>query len=317
MNGSIVAAAAIAATTLLMATSGVAARSFSPSCAVPPPGNFAGAPPAFEQPLGGSELVIPTVAGHACVLRRGDGTMFARATYERGWLVSVEYFNDRGAIHMAIHMDHAEPSRAARRATQSARPLSPRRTAASCGGDARNPEAYTWDRTINWYLNYGSIPSSDLNPDLTETNLRNAHIEWETNDDWCGIVDASSVNFTYQGRTTASVGRNGLNTVGWGRIEDIGCSSSFIACELTWYNDALGVPDESDVRMDTDFLWENGNSEPNDFDVWHVYAHELGHTIQFGHVADTTNVMYNEMGREDVSNHMLGRGDAEANNAKY
>jgi hypothetical protein len=283
-------------------------------CSVPLSRDFAGAPPAFVKPVGGSEEVESTPLGYACTLRRPDGSLFGRALFEEGRVARVEYYRQTNRVFFAQDIDYATSVGKApdgpRRATRRLHPL------ASCGGDARNPYAYTWIFTIEWYLNYASLPGY-INKDLTETNLRNAHIEWEQNQNWCGIADSTTLNFTYKGRTTLSVGRNGVNTVGWGRCEDFGYDSSILGCTLNWYNDAYGWPDESDVRMDEDHLWQNGTSASGRWDVWHVYAHELGHTAQFGHVSDPSNVMYNQMGYQQTSNRLLGRGDANENNAKY
>lgn len=168
------------------------------------------------------------------------------------------------------------------------------------------------------YLNYGSLPSY-IDKDYTEENVRQAHAEWETNSNWCGIGDASTVDFNYAGRTTRSVGVDGYNVVEYGESTVLGCSSASIACHNWWYSVGTGRVNESDIRLDDDVTWTNRpDLYPSRFDVWHVMAHEVGHRSLFGHTdPDTSQVMYSQMARGQSFNRWLSLGDATGNNAKW
>jgi hypothetical protein len=149
--------------------------------------------------------------------------------------------------------------------------------------------------------------------------MRSAHAEWETNDNNCLIPDNSAMNFTYKGTTNLGVGQNGVNTVGFGPFPVWDCSSGNAGCSKEWTR--FGDPDhyaEADIRLNSGFRWQNGTSGgSNEWDVWHVMAHEVGHNIGFDHVSDTNQVMWPNFGPDSISNRQLGEGDARENNAKY
>ncbi len=55
-----------------------------------------------------------------------------------------------------------------------------------------------------------------------------------------------------------------------------------------------------------------------EYDVQHVFAHETGGAIGFNdNASDPSVVMYIAVNTNDTSNRKLGRGDANADNAKY
>jgi Matrixin len=292
-----------------------AGRSSSLPCNLPTLQNLPGAP-TVSLPEIASSTREATLTGEACELRRADGSLLARVLSEFGRRHRAEFYNDHGRILFHVNEDYSTPPGTFFGSKSRARPRAA--AGAWCGNDVRAPEAYEWRFAINWYLNWNSIPA-DVDHALTEQAVRNAGTEWEINDSHCTWVgDSSSIDYAYQGHTTASVGRNGINSVGWGRVEDFGYGSSILGIELTWYNDSMGWPDESDIRMDSDHLWQNGNTRPDRWDVHHVAAHERGHTSQFAHVSDSSNVMEHYLGPvTNWSNRKLGLGDANANNAKY
>ena len=165
---------------------------------------------------------------------------------------------------------------------------------------------------MNWYWNQGSTPGY---LDLTKTlaALRGSRVEWESNVNWCFIPDFSSMNFTYQVTTTATYGHNGINTVGWGDIAAAGCPG---AAGCTRVESSGGTITEADTRLDSSGTWSNVGAG-NAADVQSVMAHESGHAIGFGHVSDSSEVMYTPIFLGDTSNRELGRGDADEDNSKY
>ena len=291
--------------------------------ASPGPTAFPGAPPPFVTPAGGHSVVHANVFGGSdTTLYKADGTVFAiQSTNGRGLPLRTEFHlaNNQGVV--------AYPTYPASRGTgartvQSRRARPRRRLQSSCGNDARNPTAQFWNTTIQWYWVSGSTPSY-LDSTNTLTSLRNAHTEWITNDNWCGIADGAGEVTSYQGTIGSTFGQNGLNTVGWGSVNALNSSicppnTGLIACTIYWYNTSSNVISEEDTRFDDTqgMIWYNGSLSTR-YDVGSVMAHELGHGLGFAHVNDSTNVMYPYASRGDVSNRHLGRGDANENNAKY
>lgn len=316
-------------------------------CDVKRPGTYPGAPPAFVVPAGGSEVVEPGRVGVVRTLRRASGARFARAFCHLGRAHRLEYFDKQGRLYFASDIDYAATLRATlpeAGAGSSARPsgrtsgmhsrpsmtaapahrLRPQRSGASCGVDESAPFDFKWEHAVSWWLNYDSIPSG-INKDLTETNLRNAHAEWENNDTYCSsISDSSTLDFSYSGRqTVSSVGYDGYSGIDWGSTEAMGGDGDTVAIAQSWYSVGTNELLECNIRFDNDsWTWQNVVSgvtpDPDRFDVWHVAAHEVGHCAQFGHVnTNDSNVMYPYVSQADTAHRRLGKGDANGNNAKY
>jgi hypothetical protein len=262
--------------------------------------------PAFVAPPGGSRADAHGANGIAtATLRRSDGTLFAQQMRETSGATETTFFDPAGSPYVTVA---STPGRATPLRTFA-------RLEAYCGANSQNPLSIKWNSTMNWYWNQGSTPGY-LNLTNTLDSLRGAKIEWESSQNWCGIADASSMNFTYQGTTTVGLGQNGVNTVGWGNVQTIsGCTDpNTIACSVWWYSG--GTITESDTRYDTGVTWVNGAASGK-YDVQSVGAHETGHNIGFGHVSDSSNVMFCCIDQNDTSNRKLGRGDANENNNKY
>jgi hypothetical protein len=276
-------------------------------------GSPPGAPPPFVTPPGGSKAASPNAFGGVdTTLRRADGSLFEReSTDAAGRVLSQEYYAQDGS---GSRLTGSYASGGSASGTRMLARAAPRRLQASCGNDARNPSAQKWNSTMNWYWNQGSTPGY-LNLDNTLTSLRGARIAWESNQNWCGIADASTMNFTYQGTTTLSYGQNGVSTVGFGDVGNTGCGAGVLACTLRIWNGS-NVITEADTRLSTAVTWHNGG-QSGTFDVQSVQTHESGHAIGFDHVNDSTNVMYPYINSNDTSDRLLGRGDANENNAKY
>ncbi len=103
---------------------------------------------------------------------------------------------------------------------------------------------------------------------------------------------------------------DGANVAGWGNITAL-CGSSAVACSQTWLVGTSIV--ETDQEFSTGYSWCNGSCTN---DVQSIAAHETGHGIGFGHVNDSTNVMYPTV-QSGTSNRQLGKGDALEADAKY
>lgn len=289
------------------ASAGQRLASSSRSPALATAADYPVAPPPFVLPGSGRAVHAPNAFGGTTVsLYRADGSLFARRVLDaKGRILETAYhFPDGTGIAVsATYLGRRE-----------ARPRGPAGPLASCGTDSQNFTGHFWTQTMNWYWNQGSTPGN-LDLTLTLSALRGARIEWESNVNWCGIADGSTMNFTYQGTTTASYGDNGINTVGWGNIAQTGCPAGSAACTRTEWDGSNHIT-EADTRMDASGNWAN-NGAANYADVQSVMAHETGHAIGFDHVTTSSNVMYPTIFLGDTSNRELGRGDANEDNAHY
>jgi hypothetical protein len=288
---------------------------------------FPGAPPVFRAPPGGSAAVAanPRSAGNVYTLRRANGTLYAEAQVDpSGRTVVATWFDDQGEVDIVTTQvfPDAISSQSSYRTgesltsvSQSHTPSRSSRPLASCGEAYwyGNPYQLNPSVTFSWRFNAGSTPSY-MNVDTTETYLRNAHIEWYNNQNWCGIPDQSVFAMAYGGRTTVTYGNNGINTVGFGNMGATGCASDVLGC--TWVDVSAGIVTESDTRLNQNSPWINGQASGK-YDTWSVMAHELGHTLGFDHVDSPSNVMNPTIPSNNISNQKLGKGDANGNNTKY
>jgi Matrixin len=272
---------------------------------------FPGFPPAFVAPPGGTTRVQQTSFGTTTTLLRSDGSVYATEDADQQGRPLLSVFDLGNGQSTGIAASYGGPDAAA-----TPRALS---RASSCGNNTQNALGIKWSSTENWYFGSGSTPSY-LNVANTLTGLRAAHTEWTQNVNWCGIADNSSFNTSYQGTTTQGFGKNGINTIGFGSVAALGLSgcssSSTIAC-TEWWNSGSTIT-EADTRLDNTgrATWVNGSVSGKE-DVQSTEAHEMGHTAGFGHVSDSTNVMYPTIFTNDTSNRELGRGDANEDNNKY
>lgn len=292
--------------------------------------------PDFVVPPGGRSKVdpLPELAGSSTTLFRPNGSVYAtQVADEKGRPVETTFYNDAGLPTVVIDADYpaegAVPAAPSGTASDEGALLASVQPAADpdawlashiyCGDNEQDDGPNEWGGTMHWRINTGSIPSG-INVDNTVTNLRGARITWEDNVTWCtSIGDSSSMNFTYDGTTTASYGSNGVSTVGWGEIDSTACSSTAIACsrkDLMCVRVCVIV--EADIRFSDDHDWINGQSSCC-YDIKHVAVHETGHNIGFQHVSSTShNVMCDPCQRKnDTSGRKLGKGDANLNNSEY
>lgn len=280
--------------------------------------SFPGAPPAFKVPLEGSvEVAADATGGMRIHLRRGDGTLFATAIIDqRGRTLSGLFYDSAGEVVQVTNATRGETAAAPTRSLSGrvgARGHS--RLRAVCGANSKDPHPWRIDpaTTFFWSFNANSTPSH-MSVDTTETYLRNGHAQWYNNTNHCSIGDESVFGMAYDGRTTAGYGDNEINTVGFGDMGEIGCSGS-LGCTRTEMSN--GIVTESDTRFERSIIWVNGRAIAK-YDTWGAMAHELGHTLGFADLTDSTdNVMYEDLTANDVSNQRLGRGDANGNNDKY
>jgi len=190
--------------------------------------------------------------------------------------------------------------------------------ASNCASETWAGIGAVWLSTQVWYFVAGSTPEG-LDVDNTESSLRGAAGEWYDNENNCGVVDEASVALAYGGRIASSFGRNDLSTRGFGDVAEIGCSTVAVACTQIWPGDGNPVITEADVRFNTFATWVNGGAQYA-YDVWSVAAHETGHTIgmdeDFAGCVQC-NVMWHEASTNDMSDRLLGLGDAVANNNRY
>jgi hypothetical protein len=190
------------------------------------------------------------------------------------------------------------------------------RRSANCGA---NDQAYSnWyvASTVLWWWNQSTTPSY-LNQSSTLNSLQNAHSQWTTVSDWCGIPDLAAATQSYGGTTTRHVTNDGVYIVEFGSVDALGggCAGS-AACTITNTAPDLHVID-SDTRFDTTrTTWINGGASGK-IDIWSTMAHEFGHTLGFAHAPTSQNVMYGARRANDITDQLLGRGDANEVNTKY
>jgi predicted Zn-dependent protease len=267
--------------------------------------------PVFGIPAGGHEVDSANdFGGKTIALYRADGSLFAkRIVAAVGGVLSTDYhFVDGSGVSVYSYTTSPATTRHVARSSGAL---------ASCGNDAESWSWTFWASTMNWYWNQASTPGN-LDLTLTLSALRNARVEWESVVSWCAISDLSTMNFTYQGTTTAGYGKNGLNTVGWGDMTQTACYAqnvNTIGCTVTWSDGASHIY-EADTRLKASANWAN-NGSLNYLDVQSVMAHETGHAIGFGDVNDSTNVMWSTATVGNTSNRKLGNGDAREDNSWY
>jgi hypothetical protein len=281
-----------------------------PKRAPPPPtvpdvpdwGAFEGAPPDFAPPPGGTTQTIAAGEREVVLIRRPSGTPFARADVGERGVETVRFYDRLGRLDVIVS------------ALRAASEAPAKREQSRCGVDQRRSGGFRWRRPIGWRFVARSTPGG-VNVTRTQGALRNARVEWEMNRNHCGIPDRSSVDFRFRGRTGTGLGNNGVSTVGFGETDTIGgaCVGT-IACTITWTRGTTA--EESDTRFDHDRRWGN-LGQPGRFDVQGVAAHETGHTLGFEHVASNDNVMECCARVGDTTDRLLGRGDANENNARY
>jgi hypothetical protein len=276
----------------------------------PPTESIAGGPPAFAVPSGGSYTAAPNSFGgyHVEVFECGGGSPIAtRETDSAGRALTTEYQLGNGMTVdvSALYLNPNAPD-----------PNTPSPDApVYCGDNHANPVAAKWTSTFYYYWNQASTPSY-LSLSHTQDSIINSHTEWGANDNWCGIPDLSALTTSYVGTTSASVGYNGQNTIGFGNVDAIGCSGA-VACTLRWSSN--GVIQEADTRLHNDtsrVYWINGGASGRT-DIWSTLAHEFGHAIGFEHVPYSSEVMYPYVTTNDITMRKLGKGDANADNNKY
>jgi hypothetical protein len=277
---------------------------------VPAWGDFAGAPPDFTTPPGGTAEVTPAPGdGAEVVLHRADGTRFAQAHLDTATdrYGDVRYFDPAGRLSLVISRVDAVsgPARPAARAL-----------ATSCRNVSRDA-GWRWTALpIAWRMNTRSVPRR-LGVPRTLAAVRAGRGTWGANANRCGVPDRSRLAFAYRGTTARPVGRNGVSSVGLGETSALGgsCVGS-VACTLTWTRGARAI--ESDVRVDRNpRAGLSVAARPGRrIDLRSVILHEAGHTAGLAHVNDRGQVMFPTI-RAGTTQRLLGRGDATRNNAKY
>ena len=281
------------------------------SCVVSVPRDYPGAPPPFVPPAGGSATVQSTTYGwRECVLRRRDGSPYARAARdESGELRSLTFYRPNGLVSSAFYMDRGSYGLTDAGGGSGGGTV-------TCGSDARDPHATRWNGTMEWWIT--SLPSY-LNESAAIQAMRDARSEWVLNRNYCGYGDDSTFNTVYKGRLGTNYGQNGYSTVGFGNAAALCGGTSRIACAACWTDWLTGWYVECDARLDdANYTWStSATGQAGKADVQSILAHETGHHAGFGHVANDTNVMYPSYFLGDTTLRQLGKGDALGNNAKY
>ncbi|MDH3725056.1 MAG: matrixin family metalloprotease, partial [Thermoleophilia bacterium] len=283
---------------------------------VPEWGDFAGAPPPLE-PLPGGDIEVTDTSGgdRNVVISRPDGSRFADVTISQsGDPMDARYFDEDGQLELVIASVRAQPG--------------PRRRTPASGSVSLNVRCRSTSRAnagwvirsfpFRWRLNLRSMPAA-LRRQGGLQGLRAAHGTWNANRTHCSSIrDNSRLRFLYMGTTNRPVGRNNVNSVGFGDTARLGgvCRGS-VACTLTWLSSGNRVL-ESDARFNSRIRGGfSTRQRVGAFDLQSVMVHEIGHTVGVAHVNSASNVMYPFAKRGDITARKLGRGDALINNSKY
>jgi hypothetical protein len=190
-----------------------------------------------------------------------------------------------------------------------------------CGGGGHVWNNIPTSFPFHWKYN-GTYEPSYLDHNNTVTSLRGARTEWELSQNWCGLGDNSSANYTYDGETTLQwdwAGGNG-STVGFGNNDLIDPTCQGLCLGLTVVRHSGGYTVEADTRLQWQspggFGWSNIYAG-NHWDVQGTAAHETGHTLGFDHVSDPTLLMYPYATLGDYTGRELGYGDWYVNGLAY
>ena len=259
--------------------------------------------PGFRIPQGGSARAERLAGGAlACILRRADGTRFARAYRDNlGLVLGIAFYRKSGLLLAAQDQLVAA-------GTASNKPAQ-----VKCGASNKKSLGPKFWNSFPWRI---GKTVSGISEDKAVKAIRDAVSEWVNNKNYCGIKDQSSVPARYDGRTSAAYKHDGKNVVDWGSLSNDQSCSSALACTLTWY-DSNGKPVESDIRLNTKYAWAIG-AKSGKYDIQSTAAHEFGHVFQLDHVTGSnTLVMWPYLGQNNTSAHKLGKGDAQADNANY
>ncbi len=273
-------------------------------------GDVPGGPTEFAVPDGGDAAVRDVPDGTEVELTRDDGSRYATAEIDGGGVYrEVRYFDDRGRLELVVNRIDLQPAGEA--ATSGGGPLNGCRNAQARAG-------FRWTALpIGWRLNARSVPRR-LGASRVLTAARAARSVWGRNANRCRIPDRSRAAFAYRGTTTRGIGRNRVNTIGFGEVDALGgaCVRA-IACAFTWTQGNRAI--ESDVRIDKNHPrgYAAGGRVGRRLDLRSVLVHESGHTLGLEHVNDASNVMYPFIRAGTTTYRRLGRGDALANNALY
>ncbi|MFN8123680.1 MAG: matrixin family metalloprotease [Thermoleophilia bacterium] len=273
-------------------------------------GPVAGVPDTFAVPAGGDATVQDMADGTRVEITRGDGTTYATAELDAsGRYRGVDYYDASGDLELSIdRVDVLPPGR----------PLSAGQAGRGGCGNAQNRSGFRWTSLpIPWRLNARSVPRR-LGASRVLTVAKAARNVWVRNINRCGVPDASAVRFTYRGTTTRGIGKNGVNSIGFGETDELGgaCVGS-VACTFTWSQGNRSV--ESDIRVDKNHPrgYAAGGRPGRRIDLQSVLVHETGHTLGLEHVSDPGNVMFPFVRAGNTTYRRLGRGDALASNALY
>jgi hypothetical protein len=284
--------------------------------AVPDWGDFAGAPPPLLPEPGGAVVVSDGPAGEReVVITRPDGSRYADVTISgSGDPLDARYFDEEGRLELVVASVRARPGPRRRTPAWGSAALRVR-----CGSTSRSNAGWVIGSfPFRWRLHIRS-----MSPALRRRGglraLRAGHGVWNANRTHCrNIRDNSRLRFLYVGTTNRSVGRNAINSVGFGDTARLGgvCRGS-VACTLTWLSNGNRVL-ESDTRFNSRIRGGfDTRRRAGAFDLQSVMVHEIGHTIGVAHVNSASNVMYPFAKRGDITARRLGRGDALINNGKY
>lgn len=241
---------------------------------------------------------------------RENGTLFAMADGSAGAYDFIVWFDERGNVtnFFASQRDRPPERSAVRRET------------AFCGsnlaaylGIVVPPGKTPWRTNAGTYPRYGGNTARGV-----LGALRNAHITWNRNTNYCGIPDRSRVAFVWRGNTSRGLNvGDKVNTTLW-QGNPPGCSGTCLAATYGSGNSG-GVQYEADIAFNAVRTW---STRPgcNATDIQSVATHELGHQLGLAHVGGSTNssnVMFFAIPPCNLSGRRLGRGDANANNFLY
>lgn len=166
------------------------------------------------------------------------------------------------------------------------------------------PRWYAGDLPVTWRFRRGSVPEG-VGRFRTQYKLQNAHQVWSRAKTLCKSKDDVSMEFSFAGPSAKKAGYDDVNLVDFGPL-----GGGALAMNYTWYQGGHIL--EVDLRLNRDdYRWTNRPGGKNRYQVANVAAHEIGHQLGLDDLTDPHGAltMFGRMGKGEMSNTTLGRGD--------
>lgn len=166
------------------------------------------------------------------------------------------------------------------------------------------PRWYAGDLPVQWRFRRGSVPDG-LGRFRSQYSLQRGHQVWSRAQTVCKAADDVSMQFSFTGETRKKAGYDGVNVVDFGPL-----GAGALAMNYAWFQGGHIL--EVDLRLNRDdYRWTNRPGGKSRYQVANVAAHEIGHQLGLDDLTDPHGAltMFGRMGKGEMSNTTLGRGD--------